>query len=50
MMMIMLIMLMILVVLTADCLLLPRRLQYSNILKMKMIMGSVDNGDDYDQL
>ena len=48
--MIMLIMLMIIAMILADCVLLPRRLQYSNILMMKMIIGKEDNGDyhDYD--
>ena len=42
------IMLMIMALMLADCVLLPRRMQYSNILMMKMIMGSEDNGDDDD--
>ena len=44
----MFIMLMNIAMMLADCVLLPRRLQYSNILMMKMIMESEYNGDDYD--
>ena len=48
MMIVMFIMLMNIAMMLADCVLLPRRLQYSNILMMKMIIGKEDNGDYYD--